>query len=261
MRGRSAPWQPHELDIANAFRRDVQELALAKLSEFERARDTMLAALGHDLRSPLSAISMAATLLSGGARSPADLGERIARSSGRMQRLVDQMLDLSRIQAGLGLGLARQRHDLAGVVRHAIEEARLGFPGTTIDAEVPDELHALIDPDRFGQVVSNLLSNARHHGHLGRPVRVVLRSEPKRVVLSVINEGDAITPEVRARIFQPFKIEAVQQRRNRSGLGLGLHIVSEIVRSHGGEITFDDGEGLVTFSVTLPLEPDGTPLG
>jgi chemotaxis family two-component system sensor kinase Cph1 len=253
VRGRAAPFRPHELDIATDFRRDLQEVALAKLSELERARDLMLAALGHDLRTPLSAISMAATLLSDGAAKSADLGERIARSSGRMRRLIDQMLDLSRIQAGLGLGVKLEAGDLAALVRSAADEARLGFPGVELELTLPETLTTSFDADRLGQVVSNLLSNARHHGKLGRPIRVALRSEADMAVLAVSNEGGPIPPGTRARLFQPFKVESLNQSRNRTGLGLGLHIVNEIVKSHAGRIEIDDADAIVTFRVYLPI--------
>lgn len=253
VRGRAAPFQPHELEVAGAFRRDVQEVVLAKLSELERARDMMLAALGHDLRTPLSAISMAATLLSGKADASAHLGERIARSSGRMQRMVDQMLDLSRIQSGLGLGVQLAPGDLAALVRHALDEARLGFPGTELVASLPEHLATSFDADRMSQVLSNLLSNARHHGKLGRPIRVELALCDGAAVLSVTNEGGPIPEETRTRIFQPFKMESLNHVRNRSGLGLGLHIVNEVVKAHSGQIEIDDAGGFVTFRVLLPL--------
>jgi chemotaxis family two-component system sensor kinase Cph1 len=253
VRGRAAPWLPHEVDVASAFRLDVQEVALAKLVELERARDVMLAALGHDLRTPLSAIAMAATLLSGESSKSADLGERIARSSGRMQRLVDHMLDLSRIQSGLGLGVSREPGDLATLVRHAIDEARTGFPGTEMHVSLPEAAQAHFDADRMGQVVSNLLSNARHHGKLGRPIHVSLQSDSENAVLTVTNEGGPIPPATRAQLFQPFKVESLQHRTNRNGLGLGLHIVSEIVKSHGGRIEVEDTEEKVTFRVVIAI--------
>jgi chemotaxis family two-component system sensor kinase Cph1 len=255
VRGRAAPWRQHEIDVAAAFRLDIQEVALGKLTEFERARDVMLAALGHDLRTPLNAIAMAATLLSGGESQTTKLGERIARSSNRMQRLVDQMLDFSRIQSGLGLGVTLVPGDLSALIRLAIEEARLGFPGSEVVATLPEQLHAVFDGDRMGQVVSNLISNARHHGMTGRSIRVELSVVENDAVLAVTNEGGPIPPATRARIFQPFKAEALGQERNRSGLGLGLHIVSEIVKSHEGRIEIDDANGSVTFRIVIPLSP------
>lgn len=253
VRGRAAPFRPYELAVASAFRRDMQEVALRKLSELERARDLMLAALGHDLRTPLSAISMAASLLSIDTGAPADLGERITRSSNRMQRLVEQMLDLSRIQSGMGLGMSRRASDLATLVEHAVDEARTGFPGTVVQMNLQAPLAASIDPDRIGQVISNLLSNARHHGKLGSPIAIELGVDGDVAVLSVTNEGGPIPPATRAQIFQPFKTESLQRTRNRSGLGLGLHIVHEIVKSHGGSIEIRDADGFVTFRVRLPL--------
>jgi len=253
VRGRAAPFRPFELAVASAFRRDMQEVALSKLSELERARDLMLAALGHDLRTPLSAISMAASLLSVDARAPAELGARITRSSDRMQRLVEQMLDFSRIQSGMGLGVSRRAADLALLLQHSLDEARTGFPGTELRVDAPSQLLAYIDPDRIAQVISNLLSNARHHGKLGAAIRIELGVEGELAVLSVTNEGDPIPAATRAQIFQPFKSESLRRTRNRSGLGLGLHIVHEIVKSHGGSIEIVDGEGLVTFRIRLPL--------
>lgn len=255
VQGRAAPWRQHEIDVAAAFRLDIQEVALAKLSELERARDMMLAALGHDLRTPLSAIAMAASLLKGGESNSTNLGQRIARSSNRMRRLVDQMLDVSRIQSGLGLGVKPVAGDLAAIVRHAVEEARLGFPGSELIEAIPDTLHLAFDADRMGQVVSNLLSNARHHGQVGRPIRVELTAGADTATLVVINEGGPIPPATRARIFQPFKVESLEQQRNRTGLGLGLHIVHEIVKSHEGRIEIDDANGLVTFRIVIPLAP------
>jgi chemotaxis family two-component system sensor kinase Cph1 len=256
VRGRSVPWRPSEIDVAAAFRLDVQEVALSKLSELDRARDVMLAALGHDLRTPLSAISMAATLLNTGApASTVNLGERIARSSNRMQRLIDQMLDLSRIQSGLGLGMRPEPADLAATLRNAIEEARMAFPGSDPNVSIPERLPLVFDRDRLGQVLSNLLSNARHHGKIGGPISIRLDTVGPNAVLAVTNEGGPIPAATRAQIFQPFKVESLQQQRNRSGLGLGLHIVNEIIKNHGGQIEIEDAGGSVTFRVLLPLVP------
>ncbi|HKU40327.1 MAG TPA: ATP-binding protein, partial [Polyangiales bacterium] len=256
VRGRAAPFRAHEIDIVATFRRDVQEVALAKLSELERARDLMLAALGHDLRTPLSAISMAASLLGHESTSSTDLGKRIARSSGRMQRLIDQMLDLSRIQAGMGLGVDVRPGDLSPIVRQAVDEARTGYPGNELQVSMPEHAPAHFDPDRLGQVVSNLLSNARHHGKLGSPIQLELTVDARGAVLSVTNEGGPIPAGTRAQLFQPFKLESLQHRSNRTGLGLGLHIVHEIVRSHAGRIEVEDSGGVVTFRVVLPLRDE-----
>lgn len=251
VRGRAAPWRAYEIELAAAFRRDIQGVALTKLSEVERARDLMLAALGHDLRTPLSAITMAAALLSDASSPSIDLGKRIERSSGRMKRLIDQMLDLSRIQAGLGLGVDRTHGDLAAVVRAAVEEARTAYPGSELVVTIPDRVPASFDADRMAQVVSNLLSNARHHGQIGRPVRIELSIVNEGVVLSVINEGGPIAPATRSQLFQPFKLDSLKNRTNRGGLGLGLHIVHEIVKAHEGRIDVEDEGGTVVFRVVL----------
>jgi chemotaxis family two-component system sensor kinase Cph1 len=121
---------------------------------------------------------------------------------------------------------------------------------------LPEQALASFDADRMSQVVSNLLSNARHHGKLGRPITISLEVDAKSAVLSVTNEGGPIAPATRAQIFQPFKVESLRHRSNRSGLGLGLHIVHEIVKSHGGRIEIDDANGFVTFRVVIALAGD-----
>lgn len=103
----------------------------------------------------------------------------------------------------------------------------------------------------MGQVVSNLISNARHHGRVGRPTKVELTVVGQSVVLAITNEGGPIAPATRAQLFQPFKLESLKQRSNRRGLGLGLHIVHEIVKAHAGRIEVEDEGGFVTFRVVL----------
>jgi signal transduction histidine kinase len=116
-------------------------------------------------------------------------------------------------------------------------------------------MNAFFDADRMGQVVSNLISNARHHGQVGRPIRIELTGTANEAVIAVTNEGGPIASATRARIFQPFKVESLEQQRNRNGLGLGLYIVHEIVKSHQGRIEIDDASGVVTFRIVLPLAP------
>jgi signal transduction histidine kinase len=144
-------------------------------------------------------------------------------------------------------------------VRNAVEEARLGFPGTELVVAIPDQVRAFVDVDRMAQVVSNLLSNARHHGLAGRPVRVELVAGEDEAVISITNDGGPIPPATRARIFQPFKLESLGERRNRTGLGLGLHIVNEIVKSHRGRVEIDEADGRVTFRIAVKLhEPQSS---
>jgi len=212
--------------------------------------------LGHDLRDPLHSINMAGTLLERGNNQPT-LGKRIQSSSNRMQRLIGQVLDMSRIDGGLGLGLQLAPLDLAELTADLVDEMRLAYPTISYDYANPGPTWVHADGGRMAQVLSNLLSNARHHGHVGTPIRVALTTSHGWANLEVANSGDPIPEDLAASLFNPFKRSSLHNPRNRTGMGLGLYIVATIVREHQGEIAcrFDAGE--VVFSVRLPLAAAG----
>lgn len=259
VRGVCLPWLPGELEAVDNLRDELSHISTSRAADVDRARTALLAMLGHDLRDPLQSISMAATLLSRtdtGAR----MGERIRYSSGRMQRLISQVLDLSRLQGGLGLGIEKRLCDLSALVNGLIEEKRQAYPGLRIEPDVPDGLTLMADTDRIAQVVTNLMGNARQHGAPRQPIMVTAAKTDDGITLSVINHGGPIAEDVLAHLFSPFKPESVGQSRNRSGLGLGLYIAEQVVRDHGGDISVQCRDGLVIFTVTLPRAmPEATP--
>ena len=258
--GQSAPWSETERQVVELFRTQLQEVELQRAMELRRARDLMVAALSHDLRSPLSAIELSAVLLSDEGASPAPITDRISSSARRMQRLVDQMLDFSRLQSGMKLGSKPVEVALSDLVRDIVLETRAAYPGFDIELEQPSEVVAWVDPDRFAQVLSNLLSNARHHGEMGHPARVrVAGGGDDDLVVAVVNRGPEIPEHVVDNLFKPFKADRRDEGRNRGGLGLGLYIVSEIVREHQGTIRVDQGEGDIAFTVSIPAKPGSAP--
>lgn len=182
----------------------------------------------------------------------ARMGERIRTSSQRMQQLISQGLDLSRLQVGLGLGIQPVQCDLTPVVEELVDEARLAHPSATIEAQIDEKLETLADGDRLAQVIANLLSNACKHGTPDMPITVTAHAAADLVTVSVINSGEPISAAQREQLFAPFKSHSLGKSRNRSGLGLGLHIAHQIVISHGGEIEVVCEEGKVRFTVLLP---------
>jgi len=119
--------------------------------------------------------------------------------------------------------------------------------------ELPATLRLHADPGRLSQLVSNLLSNARHHGR--GQVHVLLRQEGDEAVLQVSNPAPPIPAEDVGNLFNPFKRQSLSNPRNRTGMGLGLYIASQIVQSHQGSIAYGHVDGLVVFSIRLPLKP------
>ncbi|WMD20656.1 GAF domain-containing protein [Achromobacter seleniivolatilans] len=253
VRNTSMPWLPAELEAADNLRDELSHIATSRTADVDRARTALLAMLGHDLRDPLQSISMAATLLSK-TDSGARMGERIRYSSGRMQRLISQVLDLSRLQGGMGLGIEKRPCDLSVLVNSLIDEKRQAYPGLRIEPDIEPGLNLMADTDRIAQVLTNLMSNARQHGAPRQPILVQARRIGSNIELRVINHGEPIADDLLAHLFSPFKPESLGQSRNRNGLGLGLYIADQVVRDHEGDIAVDCHDGLVCFTVTLPRD-------
>jgi signal transduction histidine kinase len=174
-----------------------------------------------------------------------------------MQRMIGQVLDMSRIDRGLNLGVGLEPVDMATLVEDLVEEARLAYPTITYALRVEGPAVVRADSGRLGQVLSNLLSNARHHGEPNKPIDVSLQVESGQAVVGVANAGAAIPQEVESGLFNPFKRGSLNNPRNRTGMGLGLYIAQQIVREHEGELGYRHeaahSGGRVVFTVRLPL--------
>ncbi|SEO06593.1 Bacteriophytochrome (light-regulated signal transduction histidine kinase) [Duganella sp. CF517] len=250
VRGRAVPWDAVERLAATQLLGEMNRASVAKHVEMDRARAQLLAMLGHDLRGPLHAINMAATVMQHGGATT--MGSRIQASSTRMERLISQVLDMSRINGGLGLGVALIEVDLVPLLRDLLDEVQTAHAGLRIDANLPPTLLVRADGDRMMQVMSNLVSNARHHGDAGEPIEVALIDLGGQVVLEVRNKAPAIPDELLPTLYSPLKHTSVGNVRNRGGLGLGLHIAQEIVQQHGGSIEYRYDAPHVVFAVALP---------
>lgn len=180
VRGHSTPWSETDLAIAEKLRLDLMELCLNHAAEVDRMRQRLIAVLGHDLRNPLQSISMAAALLSSSDTRTTELRQHISASSSRMERLVSQILDMSRLQSGIGLTVNPVDTDVSQLVRQIVCETDVAYPGLVIEIAIDPQVRAVVDPDRYAQVAANLLSNARHHGLPGRPVLVTLTRQGER---------------------------------------------------------------------------------
>lgn len=258
VRGCAHPWEDGTLTHARMMLGELARMSNARRAQLETTRAQLLAMLGHDLRDPLHSINMAGLVLEktsvdDAADRKSTLGRRIQSSSNRMQRMIGQVLDMSRIDRGLALGLSLERVDLAALVEDMVEEARLAYPTIAYDLRCADPAFVMADAGRLGQVLSNLLSNARHHGEPNRPIRIRKRVEGGQAVVCVANAAAPIPAEMEATLFNPFKRSSLNNPRNRTGMGLGLYIAQQIVREHRGELAYHHEGGEVIFSVRLPL--------
>lgn len=212
----------------------------------EQDRDFHLGELGHDLRVPLLAVSMGLDLLQRDSPAQAELVSAMQRTVKGMDSLVEQLVRSARADDG-EVRLKRERGPLATICRQAIDESFLAYRGHPIEFECWDEAPGQWDRDRLLQMVRNLLSNAIEHGAPGELVIVSVIDCNQEVLLAVANLGGRPIPgRFREHLFDP------THRGTRSGDHLGLYIVREIVREHGGHIELTSDESATVFHVWLP---------
>ena len=228
----------------------------------EKRKDEFLATLGHELRNLLAPIGNATEMLHAGAASP-DAAQRarslIERQLAHMVRLVDDLLDISRIASGR-LRLQKERLDLLCVLEHAVETAqpKIDASGHTLHLSLPCEPLAVFgDPTRLIQVFANLLNNAARYTPRGGNIRLSARRDGASTVVSVCDDGIGITSEAMPRIFEMFVQGDGPGVHTRGGLGIGLTLVRKLVELHDGTITaHSGGSGAGSeFVVRLPALP------
>jgi len=259
-------FSPNELALAGAIANHLASVtarfaAITKLEDTLRYNELFAGVLAHDLRNPLGAMMTAAQLVlrrqeGEGDRNAKPLA-RILASGERMMRMIDQLLDLTRARSGGGIPIEPRHADLADLCNQAVGELELMYPDWTIQTEVIGDQSGHWDTDRLLQIISNLVCNAGQHGRAGSSILVQLGGrDPGLVTLRVHNEG-AVPEGVLPTLFDPFR--GTRSRRDSRGLGLGLFIVKEIARAHGGDVAVESSEPEgTTFTVRLPRREPGS---
>lgn len=253
-------------EAMRALRESQQKLLQTNtvLLEVNQKLNAFVGMAAHDLRNPLSVILGFATFLLRDAETPPTARQKrfltsIRASAEFMLRLVNNLLDVSKIEAG-DLHLETRRTDLAALVDENVALNSLLAEGSevTIELEVEPGLPPLLlDPDRIEQVLNNLLSNAVKFSPSGSAVRVLLRRDGGMVLLSVQDHGPGIPADEVVKLFKPFGRTSVKAVRGEKSTGLGLLIAKQVVDGHGGTIRVESTEGRgSTFLVSLPITPN-----
>lgn len=253
---------PEVLEDVIRFNESIdQALAESIVTFSERAdqsRDLFGAILGHDLRGPLSSITLAGDILVGQdvpANKVMELGANIKRSARFMASMVDDMLGFARTRMGdAGIPVDPALEDISVLCTDAIADASAMHPGCRFELETSGRLDACVDADRLHQLLVNLLGNAGQHGAEGCPVRLRASGDDEQTELHVENEGE-IAPKSLKRIFEPLVRLAVSEggtSRSTTSLGLGLYIARAIAEAHGGSIIATSKDNRTTLSVILP---------
>jgi signal transduction histidine kinase len=230
----------------------------------EESRAVTLGILGHDLRNPLGSAGSSAQYLlmsEGLSSSQTRAAARIRASTSRMSEMVNDLLDFTRTQLGGTLPVRPEPTDLDRVCHDVVAELQAFHPDRVLTLRCSGDLKGHWDASRMAQLLSNLASNALQHGEADKPVAVCARGDGNEVSLHVHSHGPGVTPSALPLLFDTAMrptVREAERREGSSGLGLGLYIVREIAKAHGGEVRVespaDDGGG-TTFIVQVPRRP------
>jgi signal transduction histidine kinase len=248
---------PVELKGVPRFNEAIDQALTESMNRFametDLFRDQFIGVLSHDLRTPLAAITTAAALLGAPEDDPqrrSRVVRRIMSSAQRMERMIADLLDLTRARLGGAIPVRRRPVDLAQVCDEAMLEIQDACPEAVLRLDACGNLRGLWDADRLAQVVSNLVGNAIQHGD-GTPITLTAQDEGQSVTLAIHNGGSPIPADVLPRIFEPLTRAAGGP--DRRSIGLGLFIARAIVAAHGGEIEASSSPDIgTTFTVKLP---------
>lgn len=226
--------------------------------EAARMRNLFLGVLSHELRTPLSTIKASGESLIVGARLKREMpgvAERVLRASGRIESLLDDLLDYVRSGLGEGMRVAPTELDMRVVCERIVSELRANHPARTIELSCDGDLHCVCDEQRIGQAISNLIGNAITYSGGDDAVEVrASGSDAGEVVLTVRNFGRPIPKETCESLFEPL-VRGVGHAGGGYNLGLGLYIVREIVQAHGGTASAASSESAGTvFTLRLPRD-------
>jgi sigma-B regulation protein RsbU (phosphoserine phosphatase) len=246
-----------------ASRRRLEALVAEAEALQEQARDRALVAeqmmgiVSHDLRNPLQTIQMGAVLLTRGGATPHQLAVlgRITRATDRAHRLIADLLDFTQARLGKGLSLDPRPIDPHATIADVVDELSQAFPGRALRHERVGQGDCVADPDRLAQLVGNLIANALVYGQPDATVTVRSDVGADGLRLSVHNTGTPIPAEMLPTVFEPLVRGDVGASAQRS-VGLGLYIVREIAKGHGGSVSvassLADG---TTFTASFPRAP------
>jgi signal transduction histidine kinase len=253
-----------DLADLNRFNEALDQALAESVVEFTKnvdgAKDMFLAILGHDLRTPLSAIYTSAMFIhdTGGLEEPhRTLTSRMADTAMRTTYVVGDLLDFTRSRLGRGIPISRGAVNLQTVLQRVTDEVVAAHPERKVQLATSERQIGQWDEARIGQALTNLLENAIQHGSSDTPISVELSGDEVDVAVTIHNRGITIPGDELDGIFNPMKANKAPQKASALGptgnLGLGLYIAERIVHAHDGRIEVDSSEAAgTTFTVHLP---------
>jgi signal transduction histidine kinase len=235
--------------------------ATGDVSARARMMELLTGVVGHDLRNPLNAIVTTAHMVARQSETPGlqTAMARIVASGDRMQRMIDQLLDLTRLRVGGGIPLRPVAADLDALTEQAVQEIRTAHPQWTVRLSSAGSATGTWDGDRLTQLISNLLGNAVQHGVQEHGIRVRIDGTAGDAVTLTIWNGGTIPADLLPVLFNPFRV-VHRKGTSAKGLGLGLYVSRQIAIAHGGDVQVSSDASGTQFTVRLPRTPAATPV-
>ncbi|OWQ46626.1 hypothetical protein CDL60_14290 [Roseateles noduli] len=243
-----------QLRKRDAFRKLSAELSEAREAEL-KSRDLFLSVLGHDMRGPLDAVLMSATLLLRLEQmSPVSLraAGRVMFAGQRIKEMVDDLHDFAQVRVGDGLALHPAAVDLAELAQATVDEFSTTAPQLRLELASEGPVVGSWDRSKLSRLLVNLLRNAAQHGDPRQPIAVAVTTDGERALLEVRNQGEPISPELLPQVFDRM-VGTKSPNSTTQNLGLGLFICKQISKAHGGNIEIESDEGGTVVRVELPL--------
>lgn len=254
------PAHPESFEDMLRFNQAIDQAVAESVAHFatetESWRQVFLGVLGHDLRGPLTAILLTSELMS---KMTLDTplsrqAERLIDSGKRMSALLDDLLDFSRASLGMGIRITRSDTNLTKELRDEMEVLRAAWPGKSLEFDASAPIEGSFDASRLREALANLVNNAAKYGTAEGEVRVALEKADGHVLLTVRNPGGTIPAATLATMFEPLRRGAECTSENVS-LGLGLFVVREVAKAHGGNVLVGSSGEETTFTMRLPADP------
>jgi len=254
-RRRAEELHTRSMETQRALVEAQAEIEVQRRAAEDRAlvAEQMMGIVSHDLRNPLSTIQLSATVLKAQELTPKQRNrvEAILRATARSTRMIADLLDFTQARLGRGLRVDPAEIDPHAAVAQAVDDLRMAYPGRGLELRTAGEGRAFVDADRLAQLLGNLVSNAMTHGDPEGVVTVSSTIDERALTLSVHNAGAPIPVEQLPLLFEPM----TRGNARGEGIGLGLFIVREIARRHGGDVAArSSAEEGTTVEVVVPLQ-------
>lgn len=253
------PVTHNAIEDITRFNEAIDQAVAESVADFSKEselwRQVFLGVLGHDLRGPLSVIVITSELMS---RMTQDIPfsehtDRIIRSGQRMSKLLDDLLDYSRATLGMGIRVVRTEGDLREPLGEEIDLLKAALPSVDIRFDAAGQTRGRFDASRMREALSNLVTNAAKYGDADAPILVALEGSEGDVTVVVRNKGASLSSDALAALFDPLKRgPRAAMSGEQASLGLGLFIVREIVRAHGGDVIARSSADTTSFTMRMP---------